>query len=936
MRLKLIFLVLFVAVFAALLAALFTSTTDTRSSAGIEPISLRIESLKNPIGLDTAVPRFSWKLKAVDTKAHNLSQSAYHVIVASSASKLSAGRGDVWDSGQIASKNFLDVTYKGPALESYTSYYWKVLVLDQNGKESKWSEPALWTTALFHSSDWSAKWIAAVPDRSAASEPLPTFRREFQLDKPIKQAIVYVSGLGQYELRLNGKNVTASVLNPGWTDYRKTVLYNSYDLTSQLHVGKNSFGVMLGSGMYDVPQIDGRYTKFAGSFGQLKLILQMHVTFVDGSQVKIVSDKNWKTTPGPIVFSSIYGGEDYDARREIAGWDSPNFNDSSWAGVSEVAGPNGDITHAGTGLAGRILTPIKVANGFDPVKITHPKPGIDVYDLGQNFSGWPTINVQGASGSVIKLTPAELLNSDGTVTQASGGAGPDNPVLFTYTLKGVGTEVWHPRFSYTGFRYVQVERESGHSSAVEKPVLLSLAGNSIHSSVGVDGEFSSTFPLFNQIHHLIARAILSNTMSVLTDCPTREKLGWLEQTHLAGASLMYNYDVAQLYEKMADDMADAQLPNGLVPSIAPEYVAFVRSDGTNTSYRDSPEWGSAIILSPWTAYQFYGDKEILVRHYDAMTRYLQYLNGRSKDHMLSYGLGDWYDIGPRRPGESQLTGKELTATAIYYEDLSVLAKIASILGKDSAADEYVAEAQVVKDSFNHKLFHAETNKYDLGSQTANAMPLVLGLVPEDRRSAVLDNLVEDIHKHNNHVTAGDIGFHYVVRALTDGGRSDLLYDMLSRRDSPSYGYQLAKGATTLTEAWDTNPKSSQNHFMLGHAEEWFYRGLAGIDFDMSRTSAQRILIHPAMAADLPDGSASFVSVFGTIKTSWKHTGAHWSFDLFIPPGGTSTVRLPVSSVWVSENGKPVDGGTLAKSQEEAGNVTVLVTGSGEYHFEVRP
>ncbi|NYF81321.1 family 78 glycoside hydrolase catalytic domain [Granulicella arctica] len=850
----------------------------------------------------------------------------------------------MWDSGRIASGDFLEVHYGGPALQSGTTYFWKLRVWDQAGKESPWSNPATWTTALLHPSDWSAKWIAADADGPRqlqalehsgkvveSTTPLPIFRRDFRIDKPIKQAIVSVSGLGQYELHLNGRNVTDSVLNPGWTNYRKTTLYNTYDLTALLHQGNNSFGMMLGSGMYDVPGVKGRYTKFIGSFGQPKMILQLHIIFADGSQTTIVSDRRWKTASGPITFSSIYGGEDFDARKETPGWDSPGFRDTDWSSAIEVAGPNGDASNPGSELSGKIIPAIQAAQSFMPVKVTEPAPGIKVYDLGQNFSGWPEITVSGKRGSTIRLLPGELLDAKGLVTQASAGAGSNAPVLFSYTLKGSGIETWHPRFTYYGFRYVQVETTS---ASADKPVVLSLKGKFVHDAVNIDGEFTSTLPLFNRIHHLIDMAILSNMVSVLSDCPTREKLGWLEQTHLAGTSIMYNYGVLELYEKIANDMVDAQLPNGMVPGIAPEYVAFVDSKGVSTNFRDSPEWGSAIILSPWTAYQSYGDTEILAKHYDAMRRYAHYLRDKSQRGLLTFGLGDWYDIGPNFPGESQLTSKGLTATAIYYQDLNALTRIAKLLGKDSDALEYAEEANSVKNLFNRTLFHPETNEYDRGSQTANAMPLALGLVPEEHRQAVLDNLVKDIRKHQNHVTAGDIGFHYVVRALTDGDRSDVLYDMLSKTDSPSYGYQLAKGATTLTEAWDTNPNSSQNHFMLGHAEEWFYRGLAGIDFDMSRPISQRIIIRPAMELDIAGASASFESVLGTIESSWKPVVGGWDLNVTIPSGAVAAVYLPVGVREVSEHGQPSSAADTLKLSKEKDDVTAVTIGSGQYHFVV--
>jgi alpha-L-rhamnosidase len=421
--------------------AVFPSTSagsvQMRGSAStIEPVALRIEFLANPVGLDALTPRFSWKLNPMNPGARDLSQSAYRLIVASSATSLAIGKGDVWDSGKVSSRNFLEVHYGGRALESSTTYFWKLRVWDQAGKESPWSKQAVWTTALLHPSDWSAKWVAAEPDEplqpqaiehtgevAETSTPLPIFRRDFHLDKPVKQAMVSVSGLGQYELHLNGRNITDTILNPGWTNYRKTVLYNTYNLTSLLHQGNNSLGMMLGRGMYDVPGVKGRYTKFIGSFGQPKMILQLDIVYVDGSQTRIVSDRSWKTTSGPITFSSIYGGEDFDARKERPGWDSPGFSDTTWSSAIEVAGPNGDQSNPGSELSGKIIPSVQTAQSFLPVKVNTLAPGIKVYDLGQNFSGWPEITVRGRPGSTIQLLPSdEVWASDGSHAPAVNSA----------------------------------------------------------------------------------------------------------------------------------------------------------------------------------------------------------------------------------------------------------------------------------------------------------------------------------------------------------------------------------------------------------------------------------------------------------------------------------------------------------------------------------
>jgi len=913
-------------------------------NGSIVPTRLQIDHLEGPIGLDDVQPRFQWNLRATNAERRGLKQSAYRLIVASSTKLLAKDHGDLWDTDRFNSASLLGIVYEGRPLQSHTEYFWKVKVWDRDGQESHWSEPAHWVTALLHPEEWQAKWIAAAPDTAPepqarehvgtyveATAPLPIFHREFQVTKPIRKAFVFVTGLGQYELHLNGGEITRSVLNPGWTNYRKTVLYDTYDLTAVMHLGVNSFSVFLGNGMYDVPGVEGRYTKFIGSFGQPKFILQMHITYADGSEETLVSDKSWKTAPGPITFTSIYGGEDFDARKEPVDWEKPGFDERTWETAIEVAGPNGNPVPGSELIASR-LPRIAIDRIFKAERITHPRDGITVYDLGQNFSGWPILHVRGEAGDTVTLIPGELLDRAGLVSQTSGGAGPGNQNRFTYTLRGDGSETWHPRFSYWGFRYVQVEI-SPHNSSVSSHIQVdAVEGAFIHAGVEIVGTFSTTQRQFTAIHHLIGNAILSNSMSVLSDCPTREKLGWLEQFHLAAASILYNFDDANLYEKMAGDMRDAQLANGMAPAIAPEYVAFVNTAGISTNFRDSPEWGSAIILSPWAAYQFNGDKELLSRSYDAMRRYAEYLKSRAQDHILSYGLGDWFDIGPGRHGESQLTSKSLTATALYYQDLLVLTRISRLLDKQSDVAAYADEASATREAFNRLLFHADTQQYDRRSQTANAIPLALGMVPEGSRQAVLEHLVQDIRAHNNHVTAGDIGFHYVVRALIDSGRSDVLRDMLLRNDPPSYGFQLAKGATTLTEDWNSGPTSSQNHFMLGHAEEWFYRGLAGIDFDMSRPQQNQITIRPAFLSGIGEVSASYQSVLGLIESSWKQIAGGYQLQLAIPPGAQATLLLPATASQILESGKPLDA-TWIKPSADAESGTHLLLGSGAFRFQ---
>jgi alpha-L-rhamnosidase len=732
------------------------------------------------------------------------------------------------------------------------------------------------------SPQWSAKWIGYPGDDSnKAPEAAPQFRKEFSFDGThgkISNATLWITGLGCYECKINGQHVTADVLDPGWTDYRKTVLFNRFDVTTLLKTGPNAIGVTLGNGPYDVLRIKGRYTKFTGSIGTLKLLAQLDVTFADKTAAEIVTDGTWKTIRGPVTFNHQYGGEDYDARQETTGWTEPAFDDRGWTAAADVEAPRSDGGPARLMLAPQ--PPVRICQTFPALKVTEPAPEIFVYDLGQNMSGWPLIRVSGPAGATIRLTPGELLDAKGLVTQRSSGS----PMWYAYTLSERTEQEWHPKFSYYGFRYVQVTGAVPLAKATSqdnKPIVQYLAGQFVHADLAATGGFSCSSETLNRIHTMINSAILSNAQSVLTDCPHREKLGWLEQSHLMGQAIMMNWDVHGLYEKIENDIADAQHPDGLIPDIAPEYTPF------QGGFVDSPEWGSAGIIAAWYAYLYYGDRSILANHYQTMKRYLDYLAAKSHAGIIGYGLGDWYDVGPRPPGPAQLTSTALTCTATYYQDLIILQNTAELLGQTEDARQYEATAQTVRTAFNTKFLHESTSQYELGSQTANAMPLAVGLVPDDRRAAVLQNLIHSVEENHHHVTAGDVGFSYVVKALTDAGACETLYGMATQADGPGYVDQLRKGATTLTEAWDALPSSSQNHLMLGHIEAWFYRGLGGIQAD--EPGFKHFFLRPEFPAELEWVRTWHQSPYGRIVSEWKRQGPKITVTCEVPNGSSATL-----------------------------------------------
>lgn len=869
---------------------------------------LRCEDRADAVGIDVTRPRLGWALHS-DTRADR--QTAYQILVASSATRLDEDNGDLWDSGRVESADTIGIAYAGLPLTTGQQAFWKVRAWDKDGRPSAWSTPSTWTTGVADSADWaSAQWItAAKPPASLL------LRRAFTVRPGLRRAVVFVSGLGHYEMTLNGRPVTQDVLTPGWTKYDRTVLYDTYDVTAALRPGPNAAGLMLGNGMYHVAKTKGRYTKFEKSFGPQKAIAQFYLTYDDGTSDVIGTDDKWRTAAGPITFTSVFGGEDYDARRHEDDWDTPAFDDAAWPAAVVTTGPGGTLR----GLSAA-APPVRVIDTLKPAAVRTIRPGVAVYDFGQNASQMPAMTVKGPAGSSVRLLPAELLKPDGTVDQHSIG----QPAFCVYTLAGGGPETWSPRFYYCGYRYLQVETTAAPDGGA-RPVVEAIESRIVHTSSPQAGAFTSSSDLFNRAYTLVRWAQRSNMVSVLTDCPHREKLGWLEQIHLNGSALRYNFDLNAFFTKTMNDMADSQLPSGLIPTTAPEYPVF------GEKFRDSPEWGSAVLVVAWQQYQFTGDASLLRRHYAGMKRYVAYLGTRAKDHIVRHGLSDWYDIGPGDPGDSKLTPHGVTATAFYYYDAVVLSKIARLLDKPDEAAEYERLAGEIRTAFNATFFNASTGQYATGSQCANAMPLALGITDSAARDAVLRHLVDDVNKKG--LTAGDIGYKYLLNALAEGGRSDVVFAMINQSDKPGYGLQLARGATSLTEAWDANPRSSQNHFMLGQINEWFFGDLAGIRQDPAAPGFKHVLIRPAIVGDLTHAKATYQSVRGPITSVWTRAGSRVTLTVTLPANTTATVHVPATdALAVTESGRPTAEAEGVKLVHVGKNSVVYAVGSGTYTF----
>ena len=709
-------------------------------------------------------------------------------------------------------------------------------------------------------------------DKCVKRSVVPMFRKEFNLADNFESASINICGLGHYELHVNGDKIGDRFLSPGWSYYQKRCLYNTYDITEHVNKGENAIGVVVGNGFYNINR--ERYRKLVVAYGYPKLIFNITIKFSNGTIQNIVSDSTCKVEPSPITFSSIYGGEDYDATLEQEGWNTSGFIDSKWQKPVLISHSNGKLVPEED-------YPLKVMQEFRPQKVFTSKTGRTIYDFGQNASGIIALKVKGNKGVRIRIIPDELINSEGNITQRSGGG----PYEFNYTLKGEGVEEWQPRFTYYGFRYADVEIIEPEDTD-KKTEIIELKMLHTRNSSPTVGSFSCSDTLLNRIFELITWGIKSNMASVATDCPHREKLGWLEQTYLIGPSIHYNFDIHAFYSKIISDMIDSQLDNGLVPDIAPEYVPF--EDG----FRDSPEWGSASVIIPWQMYKWYGDKEVLKKAYPMMKRYVGYLQSKAQNNILDYGLGDWYDLGPNHPGVAQLTPKAVTATSIYYYDLLIVANTARILGYNADIKKYNDISIKVRDAFLKKFYNAKTGVCSTGSQTAYAMPLYTGIISGQDKEKVFNNLVDSIKNNDYALTSGDIGYHFLVRVLSEKGRSDILYKMNNRSDRPGYGYQLKKGATTLTESWTALTDVSNNHMMLGHLMEWFYTGLGGIYQAKNSIAYRDIIIAPKPVGNIKWVKCSYISPNGVISSEWKLEENTFSLNFDIPKDASSKIIIP--------------------------------------------
>lgn len=708
-------------------------------------------------------------------------------------------------------------------------------------------------------------------------------KKEMKLPADVCKATMKIVGLGFYELSINRQKVTDAVFAPLWSDYDKTVFYNIYDVTALLKKGKNQLSVLLGNGFYN--EQGGRYTKMKVSYGPPTLYCSLEIELKNGRTVCIVSDSSWKYSPSSITFNSIYGGEDEDAR--ITPFWKPVVIQKGPRGIlrQQMAQPVKMMEYFGV-KSRHQLTPQQIAKASNA---KHPIPaGTFVLDMGQNLAGFPQIKVSGKVGQQVRLYPSETLTAQGTCNQKQSGS----PYYLTYTLSGKGEksaddkriETWHPHFTYYGYRYIQVEGAvmKGDENPDGKPVIEDIQSCFVYNSAAKIGNFECSNPMFNRAYQIIDRAIRSNWQAVWTDCPHREKLGWLEQDWLNGEGLVYNYDCRSMIEQTMQNIADAQHANGAVPTTAPEYIYF--KGKWLDPFAESPEWGGALVALPFLYLQHYGDDRMVKKYAPQMFRYVDYLQSKDSCRILKQGLGDWYDYGKGRSGFSQNTPMPLVATAHYYQWVKLTQKAAAMSGKTAEANRYAILASEILQAFQKEFLHVEKAAssgksssdavvkdavekvyYGSGSQASNAIPLALGMVPSQYRKQVLQHLVDDIHAHHDRLTTGDVGNRYLFQTLLRNGYADLWYKMLAHDDVPGYGFQIKKGMTTLTEQWNPEMGASMNHFMMAHINNHFLPDIVGI-----RIEQGRLIIAPQPMGDLTWAKGSTrLSDGKQIAVAWK-------------------------------------------------------------------
>ncbi|MBD0378682.1 glycoside hydrolase family 78 protein [Paenibacillus sedimenti] len=879
------------------------------------------EYASNPLGIDVRRPRLFWKL---ESRRRSAVQAMYQVLVASSRERLDREEADMWDSGKTASDQSTHIEYAGETLRSGETYYWKVRVWDDLGVASDWSEPAFWSMGLLSRADWKAKWIGRKAEPEVELQPPPYLRKSFRIVKPVRRAIVYATALGLYDLRLNGQRIGA-LFAPGWTDYDTRVQVQAYDVTDELTVGENVFGVILGDGW------------FAGTVGFLGnhvygerpfLLLQAKIEYDDGTSELIGSDSSWRTAKGPILYSDLIKGETYDARLELSGWDRAGYTAAgTWETPDVRSGYNGL-------LVGTAEPPVRIMQTRKPVSIRRTETGTYIYDMGQNMVGWTELKVQGPQGVKVTVSHAEMLNPDGSLylDNLREAVQQDH-----YMLKGDGEERYEPHFTFHGFRYVELIGYPG------EPDLESIIGKVVHSDMPETGRLETNDPMVNRLYANITWGQRGNFLSVPTDCPQRdERLGWTGDAQIFARTAAYNMNVSRFFTKYIQDMVDSQQPSGAFADVAPD-AGWIRHKMWNTNLNwfapDNAGWGDAGVIIPWTLYLMYGDIRILESNYKAMASWVEYLRDNSEDFVRPdyANYGDWLSIDADTP-------KEVLATAYFAYSAKLLARIAGVIGRKPDLIRYEAMFASIAKAFRDTFVDGD-GRIRGETQAVYVLALQFGLLTEEQNKQAAEHLSADIRARGDRLSTGFLGVGYLLPALTDHHKLDVAYTLLTQEDFPSWMYSIKHGATTIWERWDgwtdhngfqTPSMNSFNHYSLGSVGEWMFRYMAGIEADPAEPGFKHTIIRPRPGGRLKWVKAAYDSLYGRIEVAWSVSEQKtFRLEVTIPVNTTATVYVPGSVSAI--DGTRIEAGVGAVEGCRLLDLTAgesrLKLGSGRYTFE---
>ncbi len=891
----------------------------------VDVINLRCEMMKDPEGIGTASPHLSWE---IISKEKNVIQTGYRILSASSLEKLNKNEGDFWDSEKVENNESILISYAGLPLKSRSNVYWKVKIFTNKG-ESDWSNPARFSVGLLSDTDWKAQWIGL--DKAFLNDSLTMhsrlaaryLRKEFIGTKEIRSAKIYISGLGVYELYINGNKIGDQVLAPVPTDYTQSVMYNTFDVTSYINKGKNTIATILGNGRFFTVRQNYKPHKIK-TFGFPKMLLQLEVEYTDGTKQNIVSDNTWKiTADGPIISNNEWDGEEYDARKEMPGWNKNGYNDRKWLPAQVVQAPGGKLTAQMTGN-------MKIMEFIKPINITQLKTDTFIVDMGQNMVGWLQLKAKRSKGTIIKMRFAENINKDGSlyVENLRSAWCTDS-----YTLKGEGTEIWEPSFVYHGFRYVEITGFPG------TPTINDFEGKVIYDEMQTTGSFESSNELLNKIYKNAYWGIHGNYKGIPLDCPQRdERQPWLGDHSTGCLGESFIFDNETLYIKWMDDIRESQKENGQLSDIAPAFYM--------TYYSDNMTWPGTYLQVGDMIYNQFGNPEPIIKHYPFMKKWMDYMKDKyMKNYIVTKDkYGDWCV-----PPESQelihsqdpnrKTDGALIATAYYFHFLQLMQKFAKLSGNEADIPAYVALAEKIKETFNTKFYNEKERFYGNNTVTANLLPLAFGMVDKENEKAVFNQITYKIVETDKmHLSTGIIGTQWLMRELTKRGRADVAYSLAIQNTYPSWGYMVEKGATTIWELWNgdtANPKmNSQNHVMLlGDLIVWMYEDLAGIKTYKNQPGFNMLRMKPNPTETLTSVNASHHSPYGEIKSNWTLKNGIFTWNISIPANTRATILIPAKTVdEITENGNPVTKIEEIKyigTEEERINLEI---GSGNYTF----